>query len=194
MLRLLLVLVAIAAAGIWLVRFLERRRRERIAQLRSAFLLEQRPPREHGPALKEVRLRNEALHLRVPEPWAEEYPDAESAAFSDRRGRRLVLRVATTTIPCPAAGLAEALRARAEEPTTLEQLAPGELLVKSLSIAGVDGGEVGFRWIRGREVADARARIACFTLVVPLASAGDPLTRDDVAQVEHEVRAARIAR
>ena len=194
MIRFVLILIVIGAAGTYLIHFLERRRRERVSQLRSRFLIDRPEPRENGPALKEVWVRNGALRLRVPQPWAEEYPDAESAAFYDRRGRLRVLRVATATILCPPASLGEALRARAEEPTTLETLASGDLLLKSLSMEREKEGEVvRFRWVTGRPISDARARIATFTLVVPFSSAGDVLTRDEVTQVERQVRAAEMA-
>jgi hypothetical protein len=166
----------------------------RVSRIRAAFLLGQPKSREPGAGLKPALVRGGWLQLRVPEAWAEEYPDADSAAFSDRRGGGRVLRVVTATLPCPAAELGAALRARAEEPTTLEALAPGDLLLKSLSTArGANGDAVGFRWVRGRAVAAARARIATFTLEVPFADAGDVVTRDEVARVEHEVRAAEMS-
>lgn len=194
MIRLILILIVIGAAGTYLIHFLERRRRERVSQLRSAFLIDRPQPREHAAALKEVWVRNGALRLRVPQAWAEEYPDSESAAFYDRRGRLRVLRVATATIPCPPASLGGALRARAEEPTTLETLPSGDLLLKSLSMEREKGGElVRFCWIIGRPISNVRARIATFTLVVPFSSAGDVITRDEVAQMELEVRAAEIS-
>jgi len=194
MIRLILILIVIGAALTYLIHFLERRRRERVSQLRSTFLVQRPEPRAHAPALKEVWVRNGALRLRVPQPWAEEYPDAESAAFYEHRGRLRVLRVATATIPCPPVRLAEALRARAEEPSTLETLASGDLLLKSLSIERQKEGEVvGFRWTIGRPISEARARIATFTLTVPFSGAGDVFTRDEVAQVEREVRAAQMS-
>jgi hypothetical protein len=193
MIRLVLILAVIGAAGTYLILFLDRRRRERVAQLRSAFLVSRPEPREQAPALKEVQLRNGTLRFRVPQSWAEEYPDPDSAAFRAQGGGR-VLRVATATIPCPPGGLGDALRARAEEPTALETLASGDLLLKSLTVdRGNEGEVVRYRWIVGRPIPDARARIATFTLVVPLSSAGDVFTRDEVALVERQVRAAEIS-
>ena len=105
-----------------------------------------------------------------------------------------MLRVATARIPCPPVRLGEALRARAEEPATLETLASGDLLVKSLSKEREKQGDVvRFRWIIGRPVSDVRACIATFALDIPFSSAGDVFTRDDVAQMEHEVRAAELS-
>jgi hypothetical protein len=194
LLRLLAVVVLLVAAAAGLVHVLKRRQRERVSRLRSAFLLGQPKSREPGASLKQVMVRGGGLRLRIPEAWAEEYPDADSASFSDRRGAGRVLRVATATLACPAADLGGALRARAEEPATLETLAPGDLLLKSLSTArGANGAAVGFRWVRGRAVAEAQARIATFTLEVPIADAGDVVTRDEVARVEHAVRAAELS-
>lgn len=193
MIRLLLIVIVIGAAGTYLVHFFERRRQERISQLRSTFLVQRPEPRAHAPALKEVSVRNGTLRLRVPQPWSEEYDDAGSAVFYDRRGRPRVLRVATATIACLPAGIAEALRAQAPEPSTLETLASGDLLLKSLSVGRAEGSEVvGYRWIIGRPISEARARIATFTLTVPFSGAGDVFTRDEVAQVEQEVRAAEM--
>jgi hypothetical protein len=192
MIRLVLIALVLGLAGSYVIWSLEKRRLERVAQLRAAFLA--LPPGEAGPqaARKDVHLRNATVRLRVPEAWGEEYPDAASARFSDRSGSRRRLEVAGTTMAAPTS-LADALRTRASGASTLETLPSGALLVKCVSAArDGDADFVRFTWLVGRPLPAERAAVATFTLSVPFATAHDVLTRTEVMACEHEVRAAEV--
>jgi hypothetical protein len=189
--RLILIALILGLTGSYVIWSLEKRRLERVAQLRAAFLA--LPPAAGPPAArKDVHLRNATVRLRVPEAWSEEYPDAASARFSDRGGSRRKLEVAGTTMAAPPS-LADALRARASGATTLETLPSGALLVKCVSAArDGDADVVRFTWLVGRSLPAERAAVATFTMSVPAAAAHDVLTRTEVMACEHEVRAAEI--
>jgi hypothetical protein len=192
MLRLVLVALIVGLLGSYVIVYRERRRLERVARIRAAFLaVHAELP---GPsALKAVALRNAGVRFRVPEAWSEEYPDGENARFSDRGGSRRVLHVTGTTLPITSVPLADVLRARAQGPSTVETLPSGDVLVKSLSRARDGEREaVGFTWMLGRALSPERARLACFTLSVPLATAHDVLTRNELVRLEHEVRTAEL--
>jgi hypothetical protein len=193
--RLLLIALALGLGGTLVIQYRERRRLERVAAIRAMFLAARHGPPEHLPPLKEVWVRDGTVRFRVPQAWAEEYPDDHSALFYDRGGGRRVLHVTGTTVPVSPASIADALRARAQEPTTLETLPSGDLLLKSLSAARErDGDVVRFAWLLGQALSADTARFVSFTLTVPFAAARDVFTRDDLIRIEHEVRAARLGR
>jgi hypothetical protein len=112
MIRLILILVIIGVAGSYLIRYFERRHRDRLSLLRSTFLTALPDPREHAPLAKDVWVRSGVLRFRVPRDWAEEYPDEDSASFFDRGVHGGVLGVKTSTISVSGASLGFALRAR----------------------------------------------------------------------------------
>jgi rhodanese-related sulfurtransferase len=85
--RLLLLLLVLATGSVYLVRFVERLRRERLAQVRAAFLVDVRP-RDRDPEHKDAVLRSGAVRMRLPQYWAEEHPDEDHASF--REGRVLL--------------------------------------------------------------------------------------------------------
>jgi hypothetical protein len=190
--RLILIALIAGLAGSYVIWSLEKRRLERVAQLRAAFLALPSAAAVPHARRKDVHLRNTTVRVRVPEAWAEEYPDAASARFSDRGGSRRRLEVAGETIGAPPS-LADALRARAFGATTLETLPSGALLVKCVSAAREgDADIVRFTWLVGRLLPAERAAVATFALCVPFATAHDVLTRTEVLACEHEVRTAEI--
>jgi hypothetical protein len=141
-----------------------------------------------------VWVRDGTVRFRVPQAWAEEYPHDHNALFSDRGGARRMLHITGTTIAI-SASLADALRARAQEPTTLETLPSGDLLLKSLSAARErDGDVVCFVWLLGQALSPETARLVSFTLTVPFAAAHDVFTRNELVRIEHEVGAAQLGR
>jgi hypothetical protein len=193
--RLVLIALVLGLVGTGVIWVLERRRLERVAHIRAAFLALKLDPPGPQTALKDVCVRNAIVRFCVPEGWAEEYPDETRARFYDRKGSHRMLEVTGTTIPTSTASLADTLRARASGPTTLETLSSGSLLVKSLGAAR-DGSVdvVRFTWVVGRPLSPERAQVASFTLSVPFASALDVLTRNEVVRMEHAVRAAELGR
>jgi hypothetical protein len=195
MIRLLLLLFVMAAGSVWLVRLVEKRRRERLAQVRAAFLVSVPAARDHGPAVKDVAVRSAALRMRLPRHWAEEYPDEDNASFRDPGSPQRVLRVACVAVAASPAGLRARLQARAgEEATTIEDLPEGRVLLRSLDASREDGRDVVvFRWLSAAALPPSQARLATFTLSVPEKTALDPLTRDLVTMLDLEVRSARLA-
>jgi hypothetical protein len=195
MIRLLLLLLVLAAGSIALARLVERRRRERLAHVRASFLVGVPAAREHGPAFKDVALRGGAVRLRLPRHWAEEYPDEDHASFRDPVNPQRVLRLAATAACAAPDGLRALLQARAgEQATTLDELAEGCLLLRSLDATREDGRDVVvFQWLSAAPLPPARARLASFRLSVPEPAALDPLTRDVDAMLDSEIRSARLA-
>jgi hypothetical protein len=193
--RLLLLLLVVVAGGTYLVRFVERRRRERLAQVRAAFLVSVRAPRDHGPELKDAVLRSGAVRMRLPGHWAEEYPDEAQASFRDPGSPERVLRVACAAVAAPPAGLRALLQTRAgPEATTLEDLPEGPVLLRSLDASRENGQDVVvFRWLFAAPLPPSEARLATFTFSVPEKTALDPLTRDVAALLDLEIRSARLA-
>jgi hypothetical protein len=192
--RLLLLVVALAAAWIYALRFRARSRRERIAQVRSAFLIALPTAHKHGPALKAVGLRSGAVRLMVPQAWAEEYPDEDHATFRDPENTERVFRLESSVVAWISGDLGARLEAHvAAEPTTVCELLEGRVLLKCLTVGPErDRHVVLFRWFVAAPLPPARARVAEFILCVPEAVARDPLTRDLVARMELAVRASRL--
>ncbi len=195
MIRLLLLLLVLATGSVYLVRFVERLRRERLAQVRAAFLVDVRAPRDRDPERKDAVLRSGAVRMRLPRYWAEEYPDEDHASFRDPGSPQRVLRVASVGVAAAPAGLRALLQARAgEEATTIEDLPEGRVLLRSLDASREDGRDVVmFRWLFAAPLPASEARLATFTLSVPEKTALDPLTRDVVAMLDLEIRSARLA-
>lgn len=195
MIRLLLLLVVLAAVGIYVTRLLETRRRERLAVLRAAFLLGAREARGRVAELKDVGQRGGAVLLRVPRHWSEEYRDGGHASFRDPARPERVLTVSAATVETPPGDLASALRLQAPgETAQVEELGPGRALLRSLATSRVQGRDVVvFRWLLATSVAPCSARLISFAFSVPEKTATDPLTRDDVAVLDTEVRAAHVA-
>ena len=196
MLRLILVALVAGLAGTYVIRRLERRRLEHLAQIRAAFLAVLPESAAATAVLKDVHVRDTTVRLRVPQAWAEEYPDDASARFQDRHGSGRALRVTSSTISGSTTTVADALRARAREcgPTTVETLPSGDVLLKALSEESDASGQMAcFIWMIGRLVSADRLRVATFTFTAPLATAHDVFTRNEVLRLEHEVRAAQIA-
>jgi hypothetical protein len=193
--RLVLLLLVLAAGGVYLVRMVEKRRRERLAQVRAAFLVSVRAPRDRGPAYKDAALRSGAVRMRLPRHWAEEYPDEDHASFRDPGSPQRVLRVACTAVAAAPAGLRALLQARAgREATTIEDLPEGRVLLRSLDASREDGRDVVvFRWLSATLLPPSEARLAAFALSVPEQTALDPLTQDVVAMLDLEIRSARLA-
>jgi len=196
MLRLILLVLAAGLAGTYTIRFLERRRLELVAQIRAGFLAIQPGSPEPAAGLKGVHLRNATVRLRVPQSWAEEYPDDDSARFQARGDSRRALDVASATVPASLAAVADVLRARVAGcgATTTETLPSGDILLKAAS-EGRDreGPIVRFVWLVGRAISADRMRMATFTFSAPLATAHDVFTRNEVIRLDHEVRAAQLA-
>jgi hypothetical protein len=193
--RLLLLLLVLAAGSVALVRLVERRRRERLAQVRASFLVSVPAAREHGPDFKDVALRSGAVRLRLPRYWAEEYPDEDHASFRDPGNPRRVLRLAAMAVAAAPGDLRALLQARAgEQATTLDELPEGRWLLRSLDASREDGRDVFvFQWLCAAPLPPARARLGSFRLSVPEPAALDPLTRDVVAMLDCEIRSARLA-
>jgi len=193
--RLLLLLLVLATGSVYLVRFVERLRRERLAQVRAAFLVDVRAPRDRDPEHKGAVLRGGAVRMRLPRHWAEEYPDEDHASFRDPGSPQRVLRVASVGVAAAPAGLRALLQARAgEEATTIEDLPEGRVLLRSLDASREDGRDVVmFCWLIASPLRPSEARLATFTLSVPEKTALDPLTRDVVAMLDLEIRSARLA-
>lgn len=194
MIRLLLLLFILAAGHVAVVRFLERRRRERLSQVRASFLVAVPAAREQLQAFKDVALRSGAVRLRLPRHWAEEYPDEDHASFRDPGNPQRVLRLASSAVAA-SGGVRALLQSRAgEQATTLDDLPDGRLVLRSLDASREDGRDVVvFQWLCAAPLPPARASLASFSLSVPERVALDPLTRDVVAMLDCEIRSARFA-
>ncbi len=193
MIRLLLLALVVGGCGALLL--LERRRRERLARVRAAFLLAVPAAPAHGPELKEVALRSGAARMRVPRPWSEEYPDEDRASFRNPGSPWRVLRLSATSLAPPPDGL-RALLARqvGALATTIDELPEGRLLLRALDAAREEGRDaVVFRWLSVAPSTNARVTLATFALSVEEKLALDPLTRELVALCDHEVRSAGLA-
>jgi hypothetical protein len=192
--RLLLLLFVLAAGHVAVVRLLERRRRERLAQARASFLVSVQAAREHGPEVKDVALRSGAVGMRLPRHWAEEYPDEDHASFRDPGNPQRVLRLASSAVAA-SGGVRALLQSRAgEQATTLDELPEGRLILRSLDASREDGRDVViYQWLCAAPLPPARASLASFSLSVPERAALDPLTRDVVAMLDCEIRSARFA-
>jgi hypothetical protein len=191
-----LILLALAATGTYAIRHLERRRLELVAQIRAAFLAMQPGPAEPPAGLKDVHLRNGTVRFRVPQSWAEEYRDDEGARFQARGDSRRALVVTSATVPAAPTAVADVLRAGAPASgaTTAETLASGDVLMKAVSETRDNAGRiVCFLWLIGRSISADRVRVATFTFSAPLDTAHDVFTRNELARLEHEVRAAQLA-
>ena len=196
MLRLILLAVAAAVVGTYVIRYLDRRRLELVAQIRASFLAMQPGSMEPPTGLKVVHLRNATVRCRVPQSWAEEYGDDEHARFQARGDSRRALDVTSATVPASPSAIADILRAGAPASgaTTAETLASGDVLLKAVSEArDSDGRIVCFLWLMGRSLSPDRVRVATFAFKVPLDSAHDVFTRNELTRLEHEVRAAQLA-
>jgi hypothetical protein len=191
--RFLLVFLAVGAGWLYLTRLLARRHRERLALIRSTFLVGTAATGEVGPAQKDVGLRDGTLFIRIPEHWAEEYPDRNHAAFRDPNVKHRILRMTSELLP--EEDLRSLLQSRAgAEATTVEDLPDGRVLLKALDAAREEGRDlVTFRWLMAAAEAPSRVRLATFALSLPAQAALDPLTRDLVALFDREIRASRIA-
>jgi hypothetical protein len=194
MLRLLFLLALLGSGAFYVSRRLERRRLERLAQWRSTFLTLARPPREHGPTFKEVVLRDHAVRLRIPKHWSEEYPDETHALFRNPGGPAHVLRVEHATVT-PSPGDLRALLGRhaGAAATAFEELPGGRALLKEL-VTSKDGAQsvLAFRWLVAAPRPNAEVGVITFALAVPEAAIGDPLTWDEVAMIDQEIRACRL--
>jgi hypothetical protein len=194
MLRIILLALAAGLAGTYAIRLLEKRRLELVAQIRAAFLATQ-PGSESPATVKDVHLRNETVRFRVPQAWAEEYPDDESARFQARSDSRRELDVASAIVPAAPNSVADLLRARAagRGATTTETLPSGDVLLKAVSEArDREGRIVCFVWLIGRAISGDRVRVATFAFSAPLDTAHDVFTRNELIRLEHEVRAAQL--
>jgi hypothetical protein len=195
MLRLILLALAAGLAGTYAIRLLEKRRLELVAQIRAAFLAIQPGSTDPPAGLKDVHLRNETVRLRVPESWAEEYPDDGSARFQARGDSRRALEVASASLPAPPTAVADVLRGRVagRGATTAETLPSGDVLLKAVSEArDREGRIVCFVWLIGRAISGDRVRVATFAFSAPLDTAHDVFTRNELIRLEHEVRAAQV--
>jgi hypothetical protein len=191
--RLLLLLLAVGAGLLYLTRLLARRDRERLALIRSTFLVGTAATGEVGPAQKDAGLHDGTLFLRIPEHWAEEYPDRHHAAFRDPNVKHRILRMTTEFLPEEDPRSLLQSRAGADA-TTVEDLPDGRVLLKALDAAREEGQDlVAFRWLMATVEAPSRVRLATFALSLPAQGALDPLTRDLVALLDREIRASRIA-
>jgi len=191
----LLLLALLVVGAFALVLLAEKRRRERLAHVRAAFLVSIPAPPEHGPVLKDVALRGGAVRMRVPRQWAEEYPDEDRASFHDPGNLARVLRLSATDVASAPDGPRAFLQARAGgQATTIDELPEGCLLLRALDASREDGRDVVvFRWLSAVPLAPARVRLASFSFSVPEKLALDPLTRDVVALLDHEIRSARLS-
>lgn len=207
MIRLLLLLAALVGATVYASRLLERRRRDRLAIVRSAFLVTRAEGANHEPA-RDASLRSGAVRLRIPAGWAEEYPDSDHATFRDPTTPGRVLRVASE-LAAGADSRGQLLARAGNEASTVEELPAGRLLLKCLDTGREPGQDtLVFRWLTAEAVASAatapspasssptgpatagRTRVATFALSLPDSAAFDPLSRELLAFVEREVRAA----
>lgn len=195
MLRLLLLFLVVAAGSLYVVQLLEKRRRDRLAQVRAAFLVGVRPAREHDPTFKDVALRSGAVALRLPRHWAEEYPDQDRASFRDPGNPQRVLRVSCTTSAAAPGALRALVQAQAgREASTIDELPEGRLLLRALDSSREDGRDVVvFRWLGAATLSPSQARLATFAFSVPEQVALDPLTKDVIALLDREIRSARLA-
>ena len=198
MIRLLIPLLAIAAAWGLYVRIAGQKARDRIARARADFLgATEAEPDPRG--LREVEYRGGLVRLGIPATWSEEHDPDGGAAFFDPASRQRTLRLHTLSIEKRGhagrdelAFLLGSLRPRHE--CALTSLPDGQLLLKHVDAgreAGVD--LVLYTWQLARSLSIDRARIAVFTLAVPAEHALDVLTSDDRRRVERIVRTARIA-
>jgi hypothetical protein len=194
MARLILLLVGTIALAVYLARIAEKRRLERLAQIRSRFLVAAPAPRAYGPELKEVALRSAAVSLKIPRHWSEEYPDEAHASFRDPASPERVLRLACATVPCPEGGLSSALGTQAAtKATTVDTLAADRLLLKEV-VASHEGSRdvLLFRWLLAVAGPSAKASVATFSLTLSEQVLRDPLIWDTLAMVELAVRASHM--
>jgi hypothetical protein len=194
MLRVLFLLALLGGGAFYVSHLIERRRLERLAQWRSAFLTLARPPREHGPTFKDVVLRDHGVRLRVPRHWSEEYPDEAHALFRNPASAAHVLRVEHATVAPSPGGLRALLgRHAGAGATAFEELPGGRALLKEL-VTSKDGAQsvLAFRWLVALPHPSGEAGLATFALAVPETAIGDPLTWDEVAMIDQEIRACRL--
>ena len=194
MARLILLLVGMVALAAYLSRIAQRARLERIAQIRSRFLVAAPAPRPHGPVRKDVALRNGAVSLEIPRHWSEEYPNEEQASFRDPANPERVLRLAWASLPQPDGGLSSALGGQAAtKATTIDELAAGKMLLKEV-VASREGSRdvLLFQWLLAVARPSARVGVATFSLTLSEPALRDPLTWDTLAMVELAIRASRV--
>ena len=196
MIRLLLI-VALVGGGLALHLFFnERRRREKVAEIRWTFLTGLGNAPDPAQDKRTLRLIDDAdlPRMRLPASWTETRGPGGLSLRDPASGRTLDVRVATLQRPLGVTpeSLAEVLSARYPEPERSVELLPsGNALVKHVDAPRDEGGAVVFyTWELGRPVPPDRARVATFAFAVPSARAGDILTRDDLAFLEREIRAA----
>jgi hypothetical protein len=199
MVRILIVLLALAATW-WVVLHVGRQRsRDTVARARADFLGAPEPEPLEASGLNPIEYRGGLVRLRIPETWTEEYGADGGAAFSDPASRQRVLRLHTITAEKPGragrddlAFLLGSLRPPGE--CVLTSLPDGQLLLKHVDAGREAGADVIlYTWQLARSVSADKARIAVFTLAVAAEDASSALTSDDRRRVERIVRAAWIA-
>jgi len=196
MIRIVLLVILVASGLVLHLFFNDRRRREKIAEIRWAFLAamgkEADPAQDH----RSLRVLEGAdfPRVRLPLAWTEIRGPSGISLRDPASGRTLDLRVTTLQRPVGVTpeSLAEILGGRYPEPErSVEVLPAGNALVKHVETLREQGGDVVlYTWELGRPLPPDRARVATFAFAVPSARAGDVLTRDDVAFLEREIRAA----
>ena len=193
MIRLLVLVLVLIGCGVYVSRMIRKRRSERLAQARAAFLARVNAPREHRPTFKEAVLRNGAVRMRLPAHWAEEYPDEDHASFHDPGNPQRVLRVKSAAVAAPD-GLRSLLQGHAgREATTIEDLPGGCLILRSVDASRGDGQDlVVFRWLLASPLPPSGARLATFTLSLPEKTVFDPLAQNVVAMLDSEIISAGI--
>jgi hypothetical protein len=192
--RLLLLVLVLVAGAAYVVHLVERRRREWLAHVRAAFLVGVPVPREPDPAFRDAALRSGAVRIRLPPHWAEAYPDPDHASFHDPGNPQRVLRVTSTVVEAGPTGPRALLQARGgHQAATVEDLPDGRLLLRSLEARREDGRDaVVYEWLCAAPRPSSRACLASFRFSVPEKLALDPVTRDLVAMLDHQVRSARV--
>jgi hypothetical protein len=190
--RLLLLVVLAAWAAAYVVRLLERRRRDRLAVIRSAFLVSASSPTPIHDDGQELSLRSGAVTLRVPRTWSAEHPQENETLVRTAASHPLRI-TADEAQTAPPASLDALLRARAPSPPHhVEEVRPGLALLKCVSEArGENGRAVAYHWLLAA-TQGTRVRVVTASLTVPEASALDPLTRDTLALLDAEMRSVRL--
>ena len=196
MIRILLLVILVASGLAVHLFFNERKRREKMAVIRWTFLAAwgKEPDSAHETRAFRVLEDPDLPRVRLPAAWTETRGPAGISLRDPASGRILDLRVTTLQRPVGVTpeSLAEVLGGRFPEPErSVEVLPSGHALVKHVETLRDQRGDVVlYTWELGRPIPPDRARVVTFAFAVPAARAGDILTRDDLAFLEREIRAA----
>lgn len=175
----------------YVARLLERRRRDRLAVVRSAFLVSPSSPPPAQTDRHDISLRSGAVTLRLPRTWSAEHPRENEALV--RTAASHPLRITADESAAVPGTLDAVLRGRApSSPHHVEEVRPGLVLLKCVTESrDAQGRAVAYHWLLAA-AQGAGVRVVTASLTVPEASALDPLTRDTLALLDAEMRAGRL--